>query len=158
VSHREVIITQTKVRVLRAGVGLLILPMAAIMSLLFHQLATDYSESSLIHVFAAALGGLLGLLYFATICSRISDDDGVIHILRALDEVVFLANTIVATKIWVLRPSSWAVVAVHTRARRFPFIFHFVVLSHSSAGNLTETVTALKRLLERPADSDPTSA
>jgi len=143
----EIVITRTKLPVLRAGMGLLILPMPPILGVLFYMFGRGAAHSVWVACVLAALGAAFGLLYFATVAARISTENGAVRILRPLDEVVFPDAS---TKDWRLRTLSiWReiVVCVWRKERPLPIIAHFVVADTTSAGDLHSTAAALKKLL-----------
>ena len=143
----EIVITQTKLPVLRAGIGLLMLPIALIFGTLLYMAGLEAFYSQVIASVMAAFGAVFGLLYFAAIAARISIENSAIRVLRALDEVVIPVASIAACSVRVLPASRWAVVSIWRKDRRLPVIAHFVVMDTTSAGDLNPTIAALKKML-----------
>lgn len=143
----EIVITRTKLLVLRAGIGLLVLPIAPIFGVLLYMAGLDAFHSQPIATVMAACGAVFGLLYFAAIAARISVENGTIRILRSLDEVVIPQGSIGHSRVLVLWASRGVVVSVWRRNRKLPTLAHFVVMDTTSAGDLSATVAALEKML-----------
>jgi hypothetical protein len=144
----EIIITETNVWLVRAGIGLLILPMTAILGLFGYLLGTENLHSVSVGVVGAAVGVLLGLFMLRTVAARISLNGGMLHILRSMDEMVIPASSIAEASIRVLYPSRWIIGACWLHERRWPVIFHFVVADRTNVGDLRATVGVVERLLQ----------
>jgi hypothetical protein len=143
----EIVITQTKLPVLRAGLRLLILPISAILGVLLYMFGRDASQSQIIGGVMAAFGVILGLLYFAAVAARIYIENGAVRILRSLDDVVIPSASI---RDWSVRALSiWRsiVVCIWRKEGRWPVVVHFVVADTTNAGDLHPTAAALKQLL-----------
>jgi hypothetical protein len=143
----EIVITRTKVPVLRAGIGLLLLPITAILGVLLYMAGLDAFQSQLIASVMAAFGAVFGLLYFAAVAARISAANGTVRILRSFDEVVIPDASIEHSSVRVLWVSRWVGISVWRKDRKLPAIAHFVVMDTTSAGDLHPTVAALERIL-----------
>jgi hypothetical protein len=143
----EIVITQTKLPMLRAGIGLLMLPAPPIFGSLLYMAGFDVFHSQLIASIMAAFGAAFGLLSFAVIAARISVENGAIRILMAVDDVVLPVASIEHSRVRVLSASRWVVVSLWRRGRRLPVIAHFVVMDTTSAGDLAQTVAALEKML-----------
>jgi len=144
----EIVITQTKLPVLRAGIGLLILPMPPILCVLLYMFGRDASQSPVIAVIMGGLGAILGLLYFAAVAARISVENGAVRILRPLDVVVIPIASIRDWSVRKLSVSRWIVVCIWRKEKRWPVVAHFAVADTTSAGDFNLTAAALKRLLQ----------
>ena len=140
----EIIATRTKVPVVRAGIGIFALPGTAIFSALLFEYGSESFHAVLAGVVPAIIGAVLGLLFFSAVAARIALEDGVLRILRALDEVVVPANLVIDTQVRVLRASHWVVGAIWLRARKLPIVFHFVVADTTNLGDLEATVAAVE--------------
>jgi len=143
----EIVITRTKLPVLRAGIGLLVLPIVAIFGVLLYMAGLDAFHSQPIASVMAACGAVFGLLYFAAIAARISVENGTIRILRSVDEVVVPHGSIRHSRVLVLWASRGVVVSVWRKNRKLPTLAHFVVMDTTSIGDLSTTVAALENML-----------
>jgi len=93
----------------------------------------------------ALIGAAIGLAFFGGVAARITWDGQTLHILRSLDEVIVLADSIVDARVTVFRASRWIAGMLWIRGRRLPILFHFAVLDRTSIGDFDATARAVER-------------
>lgn len=149
VSEREIVINQTRLPILRAGLGHLLLPMTALLASFGYLIGAAELDAALGGPILALLGLMMGLAWFACCTARIAripNDE--LRILRSFDEIRVPIADVEWIRCFTFRPSGAVVVKLVFQGRRLPVLFHFVVMSHSSVGNFDRTVAALRTILQ----------
>jgi len=141
----EIVVTGTKIPVLRAGAGLFALPIGGALTLMLYQLTQDAFVLPFSGMIGALIGAAIGLAFFGGVAARITWDGQTLHILRSLDEVIVLADSIVDARVTVFRASRWIAGMLWIRGRRLPILFHFAVLDRTSIGDFDATARAVER-------------
>lgn len=107
--EQEIIITESRWPIARAGMGLVILPAGAIFCLFAYKAIADSLESIFLASFLSALIAVIFGLFFCWTLSRISNEGGVITVIRSIDRVQFLEKDIVATRVFSIGQITGAV-------------------------------------------------
>lgn len=143
----EIVVTGTRIPVLRAGAGLIALPIGGVLTLLLYQLTRDAFALPYSGMIGALIGAAIGLAFFGGVAARLTWDGQTLCILRSLDEVVVRADSIVDARVTVLRASRWIAGMLWVSGRRLPVVFHFAVLDRTSIGDFDATARAVERCL-----------
>jgi hypothetical protein len=146
-AEQEIIVCESRWPIARAGMGLANLPAGAILCLLAYKATAESLESVLLaSLLSAMIAVIFGLLFYWTL-SRISNEGGVITVVRSIGRVRFLEEDIVAARVLSIRPNHWSAAAIKLRNRKSPVLVHFIVLDHTNAGDFDATVNSLRTLL-----------
>ncbi|HWA45475.1 MAG TPA: hypothetical protein VHA10_19795 [Hypericibacter adhaerens] len=150
---REIIITESSIPILRAGAGLLLLPIGAVFCIVGYNAILDYTASVPMASLVVVLGATWFACQFCCVIARVSVKNGSIEITRPLDRIVLAEDAILKSRIFVLRPSRWILMAISVKGRRLPIVLQCTVFDHTNVGGLRATVAAFRDLLGRRGGS-----
>ena len=147
---KEIVVTRNSLPVLRAGPGLLFLPIGAGFCVLGYKAVLDSTASVPLASFVALLVAIVFAYEFCCTVAHVRVKNGSIEIVRSLDRVVLAQNSILKARIFVLGPSRWIGVAISVNGRLLPVLLQCVVLDQSGAGGFRATVSAFREFFARP--------
>lgn len=146
---REIIMARSTTPVLRAGSGLLLLPIGVAFCIVGHKATLDITSSAPAAWIVALLIAIVFAYDFRCTVARVRDKNGSIEIVRSLDQLLVTREAILKSRVITLGPSRWIGVVIRVNGRTLPVLLQCVVIDQSSAGGFRATVSAFREFFSR---------
>ena len=146
---REIIITRSMTPVLRAGFGVVLLPIGVGFCILGYKAVLDITSSaSTAWIVTLPIAVVFAYSFYCTV-ARVREKDGSIEIVRSLDRLLLTQNEILKSRVFAVRVNRSITVLIRVNGRALPIFLHCVVLDTSNVGGFRATVSAFHEIFPR---------
>ncbi len=141
----EIIINESKQKIIRAGYGNIILPLALIFDILLLQMLTDLEFSAFVKILSLVFISYLMLKIYMSNISKIIYDSKILKLTTAFSIHEIPADKIKSIKIYPIHINMFVLISIKFGNRNFPCLYSFVS-PHTSIGNYDETLVVLNKI------------